>query len=73
MGGRRMLCQSLNAEFSEKGIHIVHIVIDGMVDALISWKGFRSRIISKIKRNKRVENDGLILPENVADTYFLSL
>ena len=33
MGGRRMLCQSLNAEFSEKGIHIAHIVIDGMVDA----------------------------------------
>ncbi len=33
MGGRRMLCQSLNAEFSPKGIHVVHILIDGAVDA----------------------------------------
>ena len=28
-----MLCQSLNAEFASKGIHIVHILVDGMVDA----------------------------------------
>ena len=33
MAARRMLCQTLNAEFSAKGIHVVHIVIDGMVDA----------------------------------------
>ena len=32
MAGRRMLCQTLNDEFSSKGIHIVH-VIDGAVDA----------------------------------------
>ena len=33
MGGRRMLCQSLNAEFSEYGIHVAHIIIDGAVNA----------------------------------------
>ena len=33
MGGRRMLCQTLNAEFASKGIHVAHIVVDGMVDA----------------------------------------
>jgi NAD(P)-dependent dehydrogenase (short-subunit alcohol dehydrogenase family) len=33
MGGRRMLCQSLNAQFASKGIHVAHIVIDGAVDA----------------------------------------
>ena len=33
MGGRRMLCQSLNAEFAPKGIHVAHIVLDGAVDA----------------------------------------
>ena len=27
MGGRRMLCQTLNAEFSGKGIHTTHIII----------------------------------------------
>jgi len=33
MGGRRMLCQSLNAEFAPKGIHIAHVIVDGPVDA----------------------------------------
>ena len=33
MGGRRMLCQTLNAEFAPKGIHVAHIVVDGSVDA----------------------------------------
>jgi NAD(P)-dependent dehydrogenase (short-subunit alcohol dehydrogenase family) len=33
MAARRMLCQSLNAEFSPQGIHITHIVVDGAVDA----------------------------------------
>jgi alkylation response protein AidB-like acyl-CoA dehydrogenase len=33
MGGRRMLCQSLNAQFASRGIHVAHIVIDGAVDA----------------------------------------
>ena len=28
-----MLCQTLNAEFGRRGIHVVHIVIDGAVDA----------------------------------------
>ena len=33
MGARRMLCQTVNDEFSIKGIHIVHAIIDGAVDA----------------------------------------
>lgn len=33
MAGRRMLCQSLNAEFASRGVHIAHIVVDGAVDA----------------------------------------
>ena len=33
VGGRRMLCQSLNAEFSSQGIHIAHVLVDGAVDA----------------------------------------
>ena len=28
MGARRMLCQSLNAEFGRQGIHVAHIVVD---------------------------------------------
>ena len=71
MGGRRMLCQSLNAEFSEKGIHIVHIVIDGMVDAPDTLgKVLGRELYQKLRETKGMENDGLVLPENVADTYF---
>jgi NAD(P)-dependent dehydrogenase (short-subunit alcohol dehydrogenase family) len=33
MGGRRMLCQTLNAQYASKGIHVAHIVVDGAVDA----------------------------------------
>ena len=28
-----MLCQTLNDEYSSQGIHIVHALIDGAVDA----------------------------------------
>ena len=71
MGGRRMLCQSLNAEFSEKGIHIAHIVIDGMVDAPDTLgKVLGPKLYQKLRETKGMENDGLVLPENVADTYF---
>ncbi|MEM6828636.1 MAG: SDR family NAD(P)-dependent oxidoreductase, partial [Pseudomonadota bacterium] len=33
IGGRRMLCQTLNAEFAPQGIHVAHVVVDGPVDA----------------------------------------
>ena len=71
MAARRMLCQTLNAEFSAKGIHIVHIVIDGMVDApdtlgkMLGPDAFR-----KLREERGLEHDGLILPSAIADTYF---
>ena len=71
MAGRRMLCQTLNAEFSAKGIHVVHIVIDGMVDApdtlgkMLGPDAFR-----KLREERGLEHDGLILPAGIADTYF---
>ena len=71
MGGRRMLCQSLSAEFAEKGIHIAHIVIDGMVDAPDTLgKVLGPELYQKLRETKGMENDGLVLPENVANTYF---
>ena len=71
MGGRRMLCQSLSAEFAEKGIHIAHIVIDGMVDAPDTLgKILGPKLYKKLREAKGMEKDGLVLPENVANTYF---
>ncbi len=71
MAGRRMLCQSLNAEFGPKGIHVAHVIVDGMVDApdtlgrMLGADGFR-----KLREERGLEKDGLLLPAAIADTYF---
>jgi NAD(P)-dependent dehydrogenase (short-subunit alcohol dehydrogenase family) len=71
MGGRRMLCQTLNAEFAPQGIHVVHILIDGAVDApdtlgkMLGPEGFQ-----KLREARGMEHDGLLLPAEIADTYF---
>ena len=71
MGGRRLLCQTLNAEFASKGIHVVHIVVDGMVDAPDTLgKMLGEELFQQLRETKGMEHDGLILPSSVADTYY---
>ena len=71
MGGRRMLCQTLNAEFAPKGIHVAHIVVDGMVDAPDTLgKMLGDELFQQLRETKGMENDGLVLPESVAETYY---
>ncbi|MEH6527540.1 MAG: SDR family NAD(P)-dependent oxidoreductase [Sneathiella sp.] len=71
MGGRRMLCQSLNAEFGPKGIHVAHILIDGSVDAPDTLgKMLGEEKFKQLRETKGLENDGLVLPEKIAETYF---
>ena len=71
MGGRRMLCQTLNAEYAPKGIHIAHILVDGAVDApdtlgkMLGAEGFQ-----KLREQRGLDKDGLLLPEKMAETYF---
>lgn len=71
MAGRRMLCQTLNAEFSAQNIHVAHIIIDGAVDApdtlgkMLGEEGFQ-----KLRETRGMAHDGLLLPEQIADTYF---
>ncbi len=70
MGGRRMLCQSLNAEFASKGIHVAHVLIDGAVDAPDTLgKMLGAEQFQKIRETRGMEHDGLILPEKIAETY----
>src|SRR5512143_1089219 len=70
MAGRRMLCQSLNAQFASKGIHVAHIVIDGAVDApdtlgkMLGPERFR-----QLRETRGNEHDGLMLPAEIAETY----
>jgi NAD(P)-dependent dehydrogenase (short-subunit alcohol dehydrogenase family) len=71
MGGRRMLCQSLNAEFSAKGIHVAHIIVDGSVDAPDTLgKMLGPEKFQQLRETKGMEHDGLMLPDKIADTYF---
>ena len=71
MGGRRMLCQSLNAEFASKGIHIAHIIIDGSVDAPDTLgKMLGPERFAQLRQTRGNEHDGLLLPVEIADTYF---
>ncbi len=70
MGGRRMLCQTLNAEFASKGVHVVHIVIDGAVDAPDTLgKMLGPERFQQLRETRGMEHDGLMLPAKIADTY----
>jgi NAD(P)-dependent dehydrogenase (short-subunit alcohol dehydrogenase family) len=71
MGGRRMLCQTLNAEFAPKGIHVAHIIIDGAVDAPDTLgKMLGPERFEQLRETRGREHDGLLLPTQVAETYF---
>ena len=70
MAGRRMLCQSLNAEFASRGVHIAHIVVDCAVDAPDTLgKMLGAERFAELRATKGAA-DGLILPEQLAETYW---
>ena len=70
MGGRRMLCQTLNAEFAPQGIHVVHILIDGAVDAPDTLgKMLGPERFQQLRETRGNEHDGLMLPAQIAETY----
>lgn len=71
MGGRRLLCQTLNAEYASKGIHIAHILIDGAVDAPDTLgKMLGPERFQQLREARGLDKDGLLLPEKMAETYF---
>ena len=71
MGGRRMLCQTLNAEYGLKGVHVAHIVVDGAVDAPDTLgKMLGPERYQQLREARGLEHDGLMLPARIADTYW---
>ena len=70
MGARRMLCQTLNAEFGPQGIHVAQILIDGMVDAPDTLGRMLGPAAFATLREQVGGNDGLLLPEQIAETYY---
>lgn len=70
MGGRRMLCQTLNAEFASQGIHVAHVIVDGMVDAPDTLGKMLGKERFQELRDTKGKEDGLILPTEIAETYY---
>ena len=70
MGGRRLLCQSLNAEFSPKGVHVAHVIVDGAVEAPDTLGKMMGPDRFRQLKETRGAADGLMLPEKIADTYW---
>ena len=68
MGGRRMLCQTLNAEFAPQGIHVAHVVIDGPIDAPDTLGKLLGDQFGAFKASKG--KDGVIDPAALAKTYW---
>ncbi len=68
MGARRMLCQTLNAEFGPQGIHVAHIVVDGAVDAPDTLGKLLGDKFEMYKASKGP--DGVIDPAAIAQTYW---
>lgn len=71
MGGRRMLCQSLNAEFAAKNIHVAHILIDSAVNAPDTLgKLLGPERFARLREEKGQGKDEIMEPSAIADTYF---
>lgn len=68
MGGRRMLCQTLNAEYAPQGIHVAHIVIDGSVNAPDTLGKMLGDNFEAYKAGKG--DNGVIDPGALAETYW---
>ncbi|QDH35767.1 SDR family NAD(P)-dependent oxidoreductase [Porphyrobacter sp. YT40] len=68
MGGRRMLCQTLNAEFAAQGVHVAHVIVDGPVDAPDTLGKLLGEKFDAFKAGKGA--DGVIDPAALAETYW---
>jgi NAD(P)-dependent dehydrogenase (short-subunit alcohol dehydrogenase family) len=58
----RMTAQSLAREFGPQGIHVAHVIIDGVID------GERARSVIPDADN-RFGADGMLQPDRIAETY----
>jgi NAD(P)-dependent dehydrogenase (short-subunit alcohol dehydrogenase family) len=58
----RMLAQSLAREFGPQGIHVAHVIIDGVID------GDRARGFIA-NADERFGEDGMLHPDRIAESY----
>ncbi|HEX2789992.1 MAG TPA: SDR family NAD(P)-dependent oxidoreductase [Steroidobacteraceae bacterium] len=60
----RMVAQSLAREFGPKGIHVAHVIVDGVID------GERARAFMA-NADERFGPDGMLHPDRIAEAYLL--
>ena len=67
MSAKRMLAQSMAKEFGPLGIHVAHVIVDGIINT-----PFHATDASPVPRDvwtARSENHGLIDPKSIADAF----
>jgi NAD(P)-dependent dehydrogenase (short-subunit alcohol dehydrogenase family) len=60
----RMVAQSLAREFGPKGIHVAHVIVDGVID------GDRARGFIA-NADERFGQDGMLHPDRIAEAYLM--
>jgi NAD(P)-dependent dehydrogenase (short-subunit alcohol dehydrogenase family) len=63
-GALRMLAQSLAREFGPKGIHVAHLIVDGVID------GDRAKAFIG-DADERFTNDRMLHPDRIAEAYLM--
>jgi NAD(P)-dependent dehydrogenase (short-subunit alcohol dehydrogenase family) len=61
--GLRAVAQSMARELGPQGIHVAHVVIDGMIDTPAARSRFAERAAT-------LGEDGMLAPEAIAETFF---
>jgi NAD(P)-dependent dehydrogenase (short-subunit alcohol dehydrogenase family) len=59
----RALAQSMARELGPKGLHVAHVVIDGMIDTAFTREHFAQRV-------EEVGPDGILNPDHIAEAYW---
>ena len=59
----RALAQSMARELGPKGLHVAHVVIDGMIDTAFTREHFAQRV-------EEVGPYGILNPDHIADAYW---
>ena len=59
----RALAQSMAREFGPQGLHVVHVIIDGLIDTVFTRENFAQRVAD-------VGPEGILNPDHIAEAYW---
>ena len=59
----RALAQSMAREFGPQGLHVAHVVIDGLIDTAFARANFAQRV-------DELGPDGILNPDHIAEAYW---